>query len=69
MRIENFYECLWCIIKKLTAIYNVHFRNLQSSIARRTGSDGSMSASGSAGLGFDPWRGSKFSFESFQPRV
>ena len=27
---------------------------------RRAGSDGSMSASGSAGPGFDPWRGSKF---------
>ena len=36
--------------------------------ARRTGSDGSMSASGSAGPGFDPRRGSKFSFENFQPR-
>ena len=35
---------------------------------RRAGSDGSMSASGSTGLGFDPWRGSKFSFENFQPR-
>ena len=33
------------------------------------GSDGSMSASGSAGLGFDPQRGSKFSFENFQPRA
>ena len=29
--------------------------------ARRAGSDGSMSASGSAGPGFDPWQGSKFS--------
>ena len=29
--------------------------------AHRVGSDGSMSASGSAGPGFDPWRGSKFS--------
>ena len=29
-------------------------------LARRAGSDGSMSASGSAGLGFDPRRGSKF---------
>ena len=28
--------------------------------ARRAGSDGSMSASGLAGLGFDPWRGRKF---------
>ena len=36
--------------------------------ARRDGSDGSMSASGSAGPGFDPRRGSKFSFENFQPR-
>ena len=36
-------------------------------MARRAGSDGSMSASGSAGPGFDPRRGSKFSFENFQP--
>ena len=34
--------------------------------ARRASSDGSMSASGSAGPGFDPRRGSKFSFEIFQ---
>ena len=37
-------------------------------LARHAGSDGSMSASGSAGPGFDPRRGSKFSFENFQPR-
>ena len=36
--------------------------------ARRAGSDGSMSASVSAGPGFNPRRGSKFSFEIFQPR-
>ena len=36
--------------------------------ARCADSDGSMSASGSAGPGFDPLRGSKFSFENFQPR-
>ena len=36
--------------------------------ARRAGSDGSMSASGSAGPGFDPRRGSKFSFENLKPR-
>ena len=35
--------------------------------ACRAGSDGSMSASGSAGPGFDPRRGSKFSFENIQP--
>ena len=29
-------------------------------MARRAGSDGNMSASGSAGPGFDPRRGSKF---------
>ena len=39
-----------------------------SNKARRAGSDGSVSASGSAGPGFDPRRGSKFSFENFQPR-
>ena len=36
-------------------------------IARRAGSEGSMSASGSAGPGFDPRHGRKFSFENFQP--
>ena len=36
--------------------------------SRRAGSDGSMSASGSAGPGFDPRRDGKFSFENFQPR-
>ena len=38
------------------------------SASRRAGSDGSMSASGSAGPGFDPRRGSKFSLENFEPR-
>ena len=33
-----------------------------------TGSDGSMSASGSVGPGFYPRQGSKFSFENFQSR-
>ena len=41
-------------------IINVPTDNLVK--ACRAGSDGSMSASGSAGPGFDPWRGSKFSF-------
>ena len=36
--------------------------------ARRAGADGSMSASGSLGPGFDLRRGSKFLFENFQPR-
>ena len=36
--------------------------------ARRAGSDGSMSASDSAGPGFNPQWGSKFSFENVQPR-
>ena len=37
-------------------------------LACHAGSDGSMSASGLAGPGFNPWQGSKFSFENFQPR-
>ena len=37
-------------------------------LSRHVGSDGSMSASGSAGTGFNPRRGSKFLFEKFQPR-
>ena len=45
--------------------YNTFYNILT---ARCAGSDGSMSASGSAGPGFDPWRGTKFSFENFQPR-
>ena len=36
--------------------------------AHCAGSDGSMSASGSAGPEFDPRRGSKFSFENVQPQ-
>ena len=36
--------------------------------ARRAGSDGSMSASDLVGLGFDPRRGSKFTYENFQSR-
>ena len=44
------------------------FFNVLLQLARLVGSDGSMSASGSAGPGFDPRRGSKFSFEHFQPR-
>ena len=38
------------------------------SYARCAGSDGSMPTSGSAGPGFDPRQGGKFSFENFQPR-
>ena len=43
-------------------------KQLSIVIARLAGSDGSMSASGPAGPGFDPQRGGKFSFENFQPR-
>ena len=41
---------------------------ISTTIARRAGSDGSMSGSGSAGPEFDPRRGSKFSLENLQPR-
>ena len=46
----------------------VHVGMYVLDFARRAGSDGSMSASGSAGPVFDPRQGSKFSFENFQPR-
>ena len=36
-------------------------------LAHRIGSDGNMSASGSASPRFNPRRGSIFSFENFQP--
>ena len=55
-------------------MYKMFNRNVKTnytyicSIACCTGSDGSMSASGSAGPRFDPQWGSKFSFENFQPR-
>ena len=49
-----------------TTIYFINF--YFQCTARCAGSDGSMSASGSLGPGFDPRRGSKFSFENFQPR-
>ena len=42
----------------------IRFLNIQlftlTELARRVGSDGSMSASGSVGPGFNPRRGSKF---------
>ena len=44
----------------------VHF-HFFSPQGHHADSDGSMSASGSAGPGFDPWQDSKFSFENFQP--
>ena len=46
-------------VKSLT-----NFRINLNLFARCAGSVGSMSASGSAGLWFDPWRGSKFSFSN-----
>ena len=49
-------------------IVNKIFNFINKSVARHTGSDASMSASGSAGPEFDPRWGSKFSFENFQPR-
>ena len=66
-----------CIIRKIKVPYNnlsvsIHkiYVNLFISLllAHRAGSDGSMSASGSAGPGFNPWHGSKFSIENFRPR-
>ena len=50
----------WTIVIKIHLSCNLN-------IAHRAESDGSMSASGSADPGFDPRRGSKFSFENFQP--
>ena len=45
---------------------HAEWSNYTSPLARRAGSDGSMSASGSAGPGFDPRRGSKFSFSGLE---
>ena len=42
---------------------NKNYSNNNNNKARRAASDGSMSASGSAGPGFDSRRDSKFSFE------
>ena len=47
---------------------NVIYAMTSKNLAHRTGSDCSMSASGSAGPGFNPPWVSKFSFENFQPR-
>ena len=59
--------------KKLMFLKEVDFvgyvsTKIKFTRARLAGSDDTMSASGSAGPGFDPRRGSKFSFENFQPR-
>ena len=42
--------------------------DVRGDCAPRVGSNGSMSASGSASPGFNPRRGSKFLFENFKPR-
>ena len=56
-------------LTSLLEIGSVIFSNISLVLlARHAGSDGSMSASGSAGPGFEPRRGSKLSFENFQPR-
>ena len=47
---------------------DIYFKFIKIKLARRAGSDGSMSASDSAGPEFDPRRVSKFSFENFQHR-
>ena len=54
--------------KPHTFIYMDSYDNNHCREARHAGSDGSSSPSGSAGPGFHPRRGSKFSFENFQPR-
>ena len=55
------------IDRKITWKIKTYFINVLKKNSRRAGSDGSRSASGSAGPGFDPRWGSKFSFENFQP--
>ena len=55
------YELLCCI----GIFHEIINRQKFILLTKRTGSDGSMSASGSAGPGFDPGRGSKFSLENF----
>ena len=57
--ISNHVSETWKYTKKVVVILG---------IALRAGTDGSMSVSGSAGPGFDPRRGSKYSVENFQPR-
>ena len=55
---------------KLEQLHNYSYescRRLKKIPLECAGSDGRMSASGSAGPGFDPRRSSKFSFKNFQP--
>ena len=69
-------EDVTCMINLISYQFGHHFPNyvrllliyIFEKIARHAGSDSRMSASGSAGLGSNPRRGSKFSFENFQPR-
>ena len=56
------FSVLFCILPSFIMVFIILL------YARRAGSDGSMSTSGSAGPELDPQRGSKFSFENFQPR-
>ena len=56
-----------CSVAMLLVVRNLRFNFFL--YVSRAGSDGSMFASGSAGPGFDPRRGSIFFlFENFQPR-
>ena len=55
------------MIDTLSKMFCLNFLTFTET-AHRAGSDGSMFASGSAGLGFGPWRGSKFYFENVEPR-
>ena len=45
-------------------LLNISHKSMRGA-THHAGSDGSMSASGQAGPGFDPRRGSKLSFENF----
>ena len=59
-----------CVVRRhLEATLSLHDCRCLVYIARRAGSDSSMSASGSAGPGFYPRRGSKFSFENFHLKI
>ena len=50
----------WGPLQSLESAIKITVFILLTNQARRVGSDGSISASGSAGSGFNPWQGSKF---------
>ena len=63
-----FIKCIFYLLHTVLCLRQISIITTTTIDLARAGSDDSMSTPGSAGLGFDPRRSSKFAFENFQPR-